>query len=297
MPKAHLALIGAGALWGLMAPIGKLALTAGISGLSLATMRMVGAAVLFWLASRWAPKQQVTRRDLGLLFFAALLGIVCNQGLYIVGLSLTSPVDATLITTSLPILTMALAALFLKEPITSTKGIGVLVGAVGAVTLIWNSHNGSGHSSLVGNLMCLGAQTSFACYLTLFRGLISRYHALTLFKWMFTYATICFLPFSWGDLSAMVARDFPTEVWWQVGYVVIGGTFLAYILMMIGQKSLRPTVVSMYNYVQPVVGSAAAVLVGVGTFGWTEGLAACLICAGVYVVTQSKSRAQRTGRK
>lgn len=292
IPKAHLALVGAGVMWGLMAPIGKMAMSAGISGLSLATMRMVGAAVLFWLASLLAPRQKVTRRDLGLLFLAGLLSIVCNQGLYIIGLSLTSPVDATLITTSMPILTMILAALFLREPITATKGIGVLVGAVGAVVLIWNSQSGSGESNLLGNVMCLVAQTSFACYLTLFRGLISRYHVMTLMKWMFTYATFCYLPFAWGDLSDVFARDFPMEVWLQVGYVVLFGTFFTYILVMVGQKSLRPTVVSMYNYVQPVVGACASVAVGVGVFGWSEGLAAILICTGVYVVTQSKSRAQ-----
>ena len=86
--------------------------------------------------------------------------------------------------------------------------------------------------------------------------------------------------------------SFPVEVWLEVGYVILFGTYVAYILMLVGQKSLRPTVVSMYNYMQPVVGRCVAVLAGMATFGWVKIVAALLIFTGVYVVTQSKSRAQ-----
>ena len=86
--------------------------------------------------------------------------------------------------------------------------------------------------------------------------------------------------------------SFPVEVWLEVGYVILFGTYVAYILMLVGQKSLRPTVVSMYNYMQPVVGSCVAVLAGMAIFDWVKIVAALLIFTGVYVVTQSKSRAQ-----
>lgn len=295
--KAHLALFGAGAMWGLMSPIGKLAMDAGITGLSLAVMRMIGAAICFWIASLFAPKEKVSKRDLGLLFFAALLGIVCNQGLFIFGLSLTSPIDATIITTSSPVITMILAALFLKEPVTPMKVSGVLIGAAGALMLILSNHGGAeGGGSIWGDLMCLTAQISFACYLTIFKSLITRYNVFTLMKWMFLYASICFIPISYHDLSEMMAHTFPLNVWLEVGYVVLFGTFVTYILVLIGQKTLRPTIVSMYNYVQPIVGAIVSVLIGVGTFGWTKGLASALIFAGVYVVTQSKSREQMVNK-
>ncbi len=295
--KAHFALLGAGTMWGLMSPIGKLAMDAGISGLSLAAMRMIGAAICFWIASLLAPKEKVSKRDLVLLFFAALLGIVCNQGLFIFGLSLTSPIDATVITTSSPVITMILAALFLKEPITPMKVSGVLIGAAGALMLILSNHGGTeGDGSIWGDLMCLGAQISFACYLTIFKKLISRYNVFTLMKWMFFYASICFIPISYHDLSQMMGSTFPLDVWLEVGFVVLFGTFVAYILVIIGQKTLRPTIVGMYNYVQPIVGALVSVLIGVGTFGWTKGLASMLIFVGVYVVTQSKSREQMVNR-
>ena len=116
--KGHLALLGATIMWGLMSPIGKTALENGISGLSLATFRMTGGAICFWIASIFAPKEQVKPHDLMMLFFAGLLGIVLNQGCFTFGLSLTSPIDASIVTTTAPIATMIVAAIYLKEPVT-----------------------------------------------------------------------------------------------------------------------------------------------------------------------------------
>lgn len=293
--KAHAALLGAAAMWGLMSPMGKAAMEAGITGLSLATMRMIGGAVCFWIASFFAPREKVSSRDLMLLFFAGLLGIVCNQGCFTFGLSLTSPIDASIVTTTMPIVTMILAALFLREPVAPKKVTGIFLGSIGALMLILSNRGGAaveGGGSILGDALCITAQISFACYLTIFKKLISRYNVFTLMKWMFTYAAICFIPFSYRDFSMMMTMTFPVAVWMEVGYVVLFGTFFAYILILVGQKTLRPTVVSMYNYVQPIVGTAVSVFLGMGIFGWEKALAAVLIFIGVYVVTQSKSRAQ-----
>ena len=291
--KAHLALLGAGCMWGLMSPIGKSVLDAGMSSLSLTILRMAGAAVCFWLGSLFAPREKISGRDRVLLFFAALLCIVFNQGLFVFGLSLTSPVDASIITTSLPIVTMVLAALFLKEPITPTKVTGVVLGAAGALILVLSNHRGTaGGGNVWGDLLCVVAQISFACYLTIFKGLIARYNIFTLMKWMFTYASVCFLPFAYRDLVALPSQTLPMTAWLEAAYVVLFGTFIAYILVLVGQKSLRPTIVSMYNYVQPVVGTGVSVLIGLGSFGWTKAFASLLIFTGVYVVTRSKSRQQ-----
>lgn len=287
--KAHIALFAAACMWGLMSPIGKLALNAGITSLSLTAMRMLGAALCFWVASLFAPKEKVSRRDLKLLFFAGLLGIVFNQGMFVFGLSLTSPIDASIITTSLPIITLILGILFLKEPLVPMKIFGIIIGAAGALVLILSNHDATSAGNIWGDLLCLFAQTSFACYLIIFKGLISRYHIFTLMKWMFTFASLCFLPFSFHDLSEMFSTPYPVNVWLEMGYVVFFGTFLAYLLVLVGQKTLHPTIVSMYNYLQPVVGTIVSVLIGIGTFGWVKGVASALIFLGVYVVTHAKS--------
>ena len=289
----HLFALTANVMWGLMAPIGKSALQE-FSALSVTTFRMIGAAAAFWMLSIFCKQEHVNHRDMLKIFFASLFALVFNQGIFIFGLSMTSPIDASIVTTTLPIVTMIVAAIYLKEPVTGKKVIGIFLGSIGALTLILSSQgstDGKG-GSIPGDLLCLLAQISFSFYLAIFKGLISRYNIFTLMKWMFTYAAICFIPFSYHEVSTIHFHEISTSTWACVAYVIVGGTFLAYILMMIGQKTLRPTVISMYNYVQPIVGTSVSILLGMGTFGVAKGIAVALVFTGVYIVTQSKSREQ-----
>lgn len=182
--KGHAAVFAANVLWGLNSPIGKSVLNE-FSALSVTTFRFVGAAAAFWLFSLFLPKEHVTPKDMLRLFFAALFGIVCNQGMFMFGLSLTAPIEASIITTTAPIITMVVAALYLKEPVTNKKVAGIFVGAIGALTLILSNNTiSSGSSShILGDLLCLLAQLSFAVYLTVFKDLIGKYSPVTISKW------------------------------------------------------------------------------------------------------------------
>ena len=290
-------MLGACITFGLLAPVSKSLFGTGlVSAYALTMMRMGGGAVVFWIASLFTRREHVPPRDLLLFFFASLLGIVLNQGTYVLGVSKTSPIDASVVTTTTPIFVMIIAALYLREPITGKKILGVVVGAAGALLLILSgAHLVSGRTgsgSISGDLLCLFAQLSFATYFVVFKKLISRYSPVTLMKWMFLYATACCLPFGYSDLKAVGWAELGWTNYAQIAYVVLGATFLAYLLMPIGQKNLRPTVASSYNYVQPLVATLVAVSLGMDTFGWLKGVAVLLVFAGVYIVTISKSRAQ-----
>lgn len=288
--KGHLCMALACIMWGLMAPIGKDAMTHGLNGIEMVTFRAVGGAICFWITSLFVERETVSARDMVRFFFAAMLSIVFNQCCYTIGLSITSPVNASIMTTTMPIVTMILAALILREPVTGKKVGGIVCGAVGASLLITASASPSADGNLLGDMLCLAAQCSFALYLTLFKHLISRYSVFTCMMWMMTYAAIVILPFSFSDLSALSWSSVPLSSWFEAGFVVLCGTFIAYICMMIGQKNLRPTVVSMYNYVQPIVACGVSVILGLGKFGLLQGVAIVLVFSGVYLVTQSKSR-------
>lgn len=289
--KGHLYALAANVMWGLMSPIGKSALVH-FSAVSLTTFRMVGACLAFWLLSFFLKQEKVSSKDMLRIFFASLFALIFNQGMFVFGLSLTSPINASIITTTLPIITMIVAAIYLKEPVTRKKVLGIFIGALGALILILNSASGTGGGgSIWGDLLCMLAQCSFSIYLTVFKSLSQQYSAVTINKWMFMYAAIVYMPFSYGDISAVNWSDVPVTAIMDVLYVVLCGSFGAYICIMSAQRLLRPTVVSMYNYVQPIVASIAAVAMGVGVFGWEKGAAIALVFVGVYIVTQSKSRA------
>ena len=290
---AHLSMFFASAFWGLMAPLGKDAMTHGLTGIDMVTFRVTGGALLFWLTSFFLPKEHVPKKDLLMFVGAAIFGLVTNQGCYTIGLSITSPINASIVTTSMPIFAMILAAIILKEPITGKKALGVCLGCSGAVILILTSAVASNAKvgDLRGDLLCMCAQLSFALYLSMFSPLIKRYSVFTVNKWMFTFATLLILPFTCGHVAAIDFVNVPGKTWLETGFVVFFGTYISYILMMIGQHTLRPTVVSIYNYVQPLVSVTVTILTGIGVFKPSQGLAVILVCLGVWLVTKSKSKA------
>ena len=265
---AHLSMFGACAFWGLMAPLGKDAMTHGIDGLTMVSFRVLGGCLLFWLTSLFVPKEHVPKKDVLLFAAAAVFGLVLNQCCYTIGLSITSPVNASIVTTSMPIFAMILLILILTSAAHASDKVG----------------------DIRGDLLCLGAQFSFALYLSLFQSLIRRYTVFTINKWMFLWASLMVVPFTFTHVSTVVSVPIPTTTWLEAGYVVFFGTYVGYILTMIGQKTLRPTVVSVYNYVQPLVSVTVSVMMGIGVLKWTQALAVVLVFSGVMLVTKSKSR-------
>ena len=298
--KGHAALFVAYIIFGLNTPIAKniLAHEETCSALALTFYRIGGAAVLFWALSLFTKKESAPLRDLLMLFGASVLGISINQMSFITGLSHTSPIDASVIVTIAPIITMILAAFFLKEPITWKKAIGVVIGALGALVVIFNENITEQHqSNIIGNLLCLLSVLSFGIYLTAFKNIILKYSPVTLMKWMFLFAAVCCLPICWKDITTVHYAAIPADIYMQIAFVVALATFFAYLLIPVGQKLLRPTIVSMYNYLQPIVASLVVVVFGMDRFGWVKGIATVLVFLGVYIVTTSKSYAQLMAEK
>ena len=291
---AHLSMFMACAFWGLMAPLGKDAMTHGIDGIDMVTFRVVGGACLFWLTSLFVKHEHVPLRDKLRFVGAGVFGLVCNQCCFTVGLSITSPVNASIVTTSMPIFAMVLSAIILKEPLTGKKACGVLLGCSGALILILTSASAISDKvgDIRGDLLCLAAQFSFALYLALFNPLIRRYSVFTVNKWMFLWATLLISPFTASHVAAIDWAKVPLTTVLEIGYVVFFATYLGYILTMIGQRTLRPTVVSVYNYVQPIVSVVASVVLGISLLQWSQALAVLLVFSGVWLVTKSRAKGQ-----
>ena len=295
--KGHAAMFGANTMWGLMSPVSKIIMASGaVTPWVVTDMRIGGAMLLFWVVSFFQKPEYVDHKDMITLFFASLFAIVLNQGSFIFGVSLTSPGEASIITTSMPLWAMVLAAFILKEPITGKKVLGIAFGAGGALMLILGSAQGANVSasgaahSRLGDLLVLFAQLSYAFYIVRFKDFVNKYSLVTIMKWMFTYAFICTLPFSTNDLMNTRWSCLPAADVAGLAYVVVCGTFLCYMLVVVGQKTLRPTVAGMYNYVQPVVACVVAVCWNMDSFNLTKVIAVVLIFGGVYLVTISRSR-------
>ena len=294
-------MLGASVMWGLRAPISKAAMNSdAVSAMLVADVRIFGAAILFWIFSLFTKGEKISHKsDYIRFFFAGLFAIILNQCVYVTGVSMTSPVDASIITTTLPIVTMIFAAIFIKEPITGRKAGGVLLGACGALLLVFGNRLLPGaapaaaagqSSSLTGDLLCFLAQCSYAVYLVIFRDLIKRYSAVTLMKWMFTFASVIMIPVSARSLALTGWSSISLTEYAELAYVLVFGTFLCYLIVPVGQKFLRPTLVAMYNYVQPIVATAAAIIWGMDSFNILKVVAVVFIFSGVLLVNRSKAR-------
>lgn len=287
-------MIGANVIWGLMSPAVKYIVGLGIvTPLLMTDFRIFGAALLFWIASLFTKREHVCLKDKGLLFIAGMMGILINQGCFIFGVGLTSPGEASIITTTMPMWVMVFARLILGEPITLKKAGGITLGATGALILVLSAGTvkiAGGDNPVLGDLLVLTGQISYALYLTFYRNFIKKYSLVTNMKWMFTSASIVLLPFSWPTITATPFAELSRIEWLGIGYVAVFATFLAYIFIMTGQRTLRPTVVGMYNYFQPIVASCIGLYLGMDTFTPLKILAVALIFSGVYFVVISKSK-------
>lgn len=295
----HLSILAANIFFGLNNPVSRSLMPEIIDPVVITSFRIGGGMLLFWFASIFFKKEHVPVKDILMFFAAAFFALTINQFPFIIGLSKTGTIEASIIVTLLPVISMLLAALILKEPVTLMKATGVLVGASGALLIVFGNQSdaGRGASSLFGNILVLSAVVSFALYLTLFKNLISRYSVITSMKWMFLFGTIQAIPFAYAPVQNTDFVILTTETWLKLAYIVVLATFLSYLLVAAAQKSLRPTTLSMYNYLQPIVASIVAVLIGIDALGVQKILAALLVFAGVYIVTQSKSRAQLEAEK
>ena len=296
--KGHLAMLGANIAWGLMSPLSKGIMMFGSIGyLSLVSFRLGGAAIAFWIASFFVKREKVPPRDLLLIFVASLFAIVFNQAIFITGVSMTSPINASIVTTFLPIITMVIAAFYLKEPITFKKILGVIVGGAGAVLIIVNSTqldagSTASNRNLMGIILVFLAQISYAIYFVFFKKFVEKYSPVTLMKWMFLFASLVYLPFGQAEFLHLDYSKFPFSVYRDIAFVVLGSTFFTYLMVPIGQKNLRPTVATMYNNVQPIVATIAAAIMGLDAFGPLKGIAIALVFIGVYIVNRSKEASE-----
>lgn len=296
--NAHIAVFAANILFGLNNPVSRSLMPEIIDPIALTYFRILGGASLFWISALFIKPEKIPFKDIVLLFFAAFFSLTANQIPFFIGLSKTSPIDASIVVTTLPIVSMLLAAIIIKEPITFKKALGVIVGASGALFLILNenvAHVGQGN--LTGNIIVFCAVISFSLYLNIFKNLIPKYSPFTIMRWMFLFAGIQCYPFCHNAIAGFDPGLLTGTVLWRVAYIVFFASFISYLLLAVGQKMLLPTTLSMYNYVQPIIASLVAIFMGLDAIGYEQIVATVLVFVGVYIVTQSKTRAQMEAEK
>lgn len=263
-----------------------------IPPLGIFTLRSLVAGALFWIVSMFQPREQVERKDYIKIFAASMLGFLTCQVTFLVGIPHITPMDCSILTAMAPIYTMAVAAIAIKEPITFKKAGGVALSFAGIIYLIVSrvtAPGGTAESSPFGIFMIILNSLSFSMYLGIFKPLIAKYSAVTFMKWIFLFSALVATPISLGGLIEVEWAAIPAKQYAELTYLIICATFITYFLIPLAQKRIRPTLISMYSYVQPIIAIAVSIAIGMDVLTWQKALATALVFSGVVIVSRSRS--------
>ena len=285
---AHIALLGCNIVWACDYPFYNLLLGKYIEPLAMVTASLVVAALLSWVPRLWEEREQIERRDWGIIFIAALLMGVVRKVMMMFGLSLTSPIDGAIIATLSPLLVLVVSVAAGIDRLSVRKVVGLIVGMAGAVAVIVTS--GSAHhekSGLVGNLMMICSATVTALYMVFFKRLVAKYRITTLLRAIYTISAIVIFPIGIESVIKSDFTDMNTHLWLAAAFVLIVPTYLPNLLLNYSLKFVQPTVSSTYTYIQPVLAVTLSVAMGLDVLHIDTALFALLLFVGVGLVISS----------
>ena len=283
---AHLSLLVANLIYAINYTLAKDVMPDYINPSGFILLRVIGALFLFTLSYFLFIKEKIEKKDIIRFAICGLFGVAINQLLFFEGLNLTTPINAAIIMTSNPILVIIMSLLILKEKITLRKGLGIILGIVGASSLILNG-GGINLSSdaQIGNLFIFINATSYGLYLVLVKPLMKKYKPITVMFYVFAFGLLLVFPFGIANLYQVNWNDIPTNIYWEISFVVVCTTFIAYLFNSSALKELSPTTVSIYIYLQPILATLFAILRESDSLDKQKIISSAIIFFGVYLVS------------
>jgi drug/metabolite transporter (DMT)-like permease len=289
LKKAHIAIALASLLFGMNYWIGKKLMPDFMDPYQITFYRLLGAFLICYIYEKIWVRVKIDRKDLLKIALLSFTGVAISQLLFFVGLSYTSPVDASIIHAFSPIVILLMAAFIVKEKITGVRIVGIVIGAVGAIMIVAVNQNSElAPGSLKGNLLVLANITLYSYYIVMIKPLMAKYNVFTLMKWLFLFAIIFVAPFSIKPVLETNFSAFTGYAWFSLFYVIIGTTFLAYILTVFALRYLSSVVVGFYIYIQPLVSVIAGLLLFSEKLTFVKIIAGLLIFLGIFLVNRQK---------
>jgi drug/metabolite transporter (DMT)-like permease len=292
--KAHVAALAANLIFATNFSTVKIITPKFIQPLGLNVIRVVVSALLFWILYLMKPSVATFRKkDLGRFVLCAATGVAINQIMFIKGISLTTPIHGALLMLASPIFITFIAAWLLKESLSVSKIIGLIIGVGGAIFLIsMKESSGAGSNILFGDLLIMTNAISYAFYMVLVRPLMKDYSPVHVLRWLFTIGVFMIVPFGWNQFTQVQWQTIPFDGWLSLIFVVIGATFFAYLFTIYSINHIGASLTGAYIYTQPVFATVIAVIFLDEHFSWQKALAGALIFLGVFLVNQKAELSQ-----
>ena len=258
-------------------------------------LRVSSATLIFWTVGLFTKQQKIEKSDYKKILIASFFGITINMLAFFKGLSLTSPISASVMMVTSPIMVLIFSSILIRKPIGKQRILGVFIGLVGALFLITlgNSSTGTSTNSAFGNFLVFLNAASYGLYLVLAKDLVKKYNPIVFIKWLYLFGLIFVLPFGYSELTAVVWQEIPTNIYWNISFVLVFTTCISYLFNLYGLSKLKPTTVSVFIYLQPVIASIYALIVGSDSLNLVKIFATLLIFFGVYLVTKQVEKSTK----
>lgn len=254
-------------------------------------VRLIGATVLFWLLSFFTANEKIEKKDFPTIFLAAVFGVTVNMLTFFKGFQYTTPIHASVIMITSPIIVLLLSAVLLKEKFTALKIVGVIVGFLGAILLsVYGKSANAGDNILLGNFLVFINAVSYSLYLIIVKRLTNKYHPFSFLKYLFTFGLLLVIPFGYNELSEVNWASFSNYTYFAVAFVVVGTTFFTYLLNPLALCTLKASTLSIFIYMQPLIAGVFAIAMGSDTINAVKLIAALLIFIGVFLVTKKQKQ-------
>lgn len=283
--RPHLFLFIVNLFYGAGFTVSKMAMPEFIKPFGFILIRVSITTILFFILHFFWLKEKVQPKDFLLMAVCGLFGVVINQEMFFMGLSITNPINASLIMIMTPILVFVISFFLAHEKATWQKILGIVCGAGGAFIIISGKGFSFSGETVLGDFFILVNATSYAVYLVIVRPLMRKYHPLTVIKWVFFFGLFPVTVFGFKQLQQVQWHTFTTQTWLAVSFIVIGTTFFAYLLNILALRQLHSSVVGAYIYMQPVLATLISIALGKDHLSLEKIISAILIFAGVYLVS------------
>jgi drug/metabolite transporter (DMT)-like permease len=289
--RAHIALVLGNLLFGINYPIAKSLMPYYMQPFDIIFLRAGISAILFWVLSQMFFRERIEKRDLLKFVLCGLFGVSVNQLLFFKGLNLSTPIDASIIMVSNPVMVLVFSAILIKERMNGMKITGVMLGGIGAlITILYGKELVSGSDPLKGNIMLFFNAMSYGLYLVLVKPLMLKYNLFTVMKWTFLFGFLFILPFSYHSFETTRWGDFSGSTWFALGYVIMGTTFLAYLFIAHSMKYVNPSVASFYIYFQPVIAGILSIIMYDEKISIIKIISALIIFVGVFLISRREKK-------
>lgn len=284
--RVHLALFLVSLIYAATFSIAKEVMPAYVKPMGLIGIRVWGAIILLWFTHAIFVREKIRdKKDYFELMKCAVFGVAANMLLFFKGLAITTPINGAILMVTTPLFVGFFSFFILKEKVSALKIIGLMLGLSGAILLLVGPQLSFSSATFSGDVMVMLNAIIYSYYLIIAKPLLHKYNPITVIKWTFLFGGIMILPFSVPELQVVEWGLIPTSIWFSISFLIVGATFLTYLLNGWALRHANSSLVGAYIYLQPILATLIAIVLGKDALTWQKVVFGALIFAGVYLVS------------